>query len=231
MVKASAFAWLLAALLASACASKVPPAKEGSMLAALRGMVYDFDGRPVSEAEISVDGREALRSDINGRFLFGDLGYGRHEVQIKREGYESDSIAFDFDDERQIVYAKLYSAKQLLSLSEREAEARDWAEALGFLDRVEAVIERDGSASDPAARYLRAVVLFRRGEAAAARSILETLLAEGYDDAYIHLFLADLLQYKLGDAKGAEEQLSAFLLSRYESEVEARLRNLRETGE
>jgi len=233
--KASILACAPAVLLMLACSSTSRLAKGGTRSAPLRGMAYDFESRPVSEAEIRVDGNLPARSDINGRFLAGDLSFGRHEVEVSKRGYEPAAIAFDFEEAGQIVYAKLFSARQLLSLSEKEAEARDWAGALALLDRIDAVAARDAAAPDPAARYLRAAVLFRRGEAKEAREILETLLAEGQggeapDEAYVHLFLADLLQFRLGDERGAEAHLEAYLASRCDPDVEKRLLRLREEG-
>jgi hypothetical protein len=223
---ATALVCILAAVFAGACASTDRSEKGGSSrLAALKGMVYDFENRPVSDAEIGVDGRPAARSDINGRFALEGMSFGRYEVDVAKEGYETASISVDYGDAAQIVYVKMYSAKELLSLSEREADKRNWAEATACLDRIDAV-----DARDPAARYLRAVVSFRRGEAPRARTILEALLADGYDEPYVQLFLADILQYQLADAGGAEGHLAAYLASKYDPDVERRLLQLRARG-
>jgi predicted Zn-dependent protease len=70
-------------------------------------------------------------------------------------------------------------------------------------------------------------VLFRRGDAEEARAILESLLAAGCDEPHVHLFLADLLQYRLDDPAGAASQLEKYLRSRCDPDVERRLAELR----
>jgi tetratricopeptide (TPR) repeat protein len=221
----SAYVCILVAILASACASTNQVKKNGSERVALNGMVYDFDNRPVSDAEISVDGHPVTRSDINGRFSLGEISFGQYKVDVSKKGYETASIPVDYSDVTQIIYAKVFSAKQLLTASEKEAESRNWAGAVAFLDRIDAI-----GVKDPAAHYLRAVIYFREGEAQEARKILESLLSDGYDEPYVHLFLADLLQYSLADASGAVEHLEIYLKSRYDPDVEQRLQLLRSSA-
>jgi hypothetical protein len=228
--RAPALAFLLALMLATACASAARTINKDGSAAPLRGMIYDLENRPVRDAEVALDGGPSVRSDINGRFMLGAASFGKHEVEIEKPAYEPASIAVDFDEEGTIVYAKLLSSRQLLSLAEKEADKRDWAEALVFLDRKEAVDARGLEEPDAAALYLRSVALFRRGRPEEARAILESLIAEGYDEAYARLFLADLLQFRLNDPVGARSHLEAFVSSRYDPDVERRLRSLRDGG-
>jgi len=213
---------LIAALAASACASSDRSTRGGPSGASLNGMVYDYENRPVADAEIRIDGHLRARSDINGRFSLGELPFGKYAVEVGREGCERVSFAVTYGDPTQIIYVKLYSAKQLLSAAEKEMEKRNWAEAQAYLGRMEAI-----GADDPAARYLRAVLSFRRGQAKEAKGLLEALLADGYDEAYVHLFLADLCQYSFSDPRGAAAQLEKYLKARYDPDVERRLRELR----
>jgi hypothetical protein len=217
MMKCPCAACLIVAILASSCATNGLK-REGPSEAPLNGMVYDCENRPVADAEVYLDGYLRARSDIYGRFSLGEIRLGRYEVELRKNGCERSAFAVEYRDPTQIVYAKLVSSGQLLLMAEKEVERRCWAEALSCLDRVEALGE-----VDPAARYLRAVVLFRRGEAGEARAILESLLAAGYDEPHVHLFLADLLQHRLSDPAGAASQLQKYLRSRYDPDAERRL--------
>jgi hypothetical protein len=214
---------LVAALAASACASTARLRREGASEAPLNGMVYDYENRPVPDAEIRLGGLLRARSDINGRFSLGELPFGAYKLELRKKGYERAALALEYRDPTQILYLKTYSAKQLLLMAEKEAERRSWADALAILDRIEAL-----GPADPAARYLRAVLLFRRGDVRGSQLILEALLTGGYDEPYVRLFLADLCQYRLGDPLGAVAHLEKYLKARYDPEVEARLRELRE---
>jgi hypothetical protein len=189
----------------------------------LSGMVYDFESRPVSEALISVDGKAIARSDINGRFSLGSLSFGSYRVAASKQGFETTSLDVRYEDAAQIVYMKMYSSRQLVALAEKEAASRNWDAAISSLDRVDAL-----GAKDPEARYLRAAILARTGKAQDAKAILESLLAEKYDEPFVHLFLADIAQYSLGDSASAISNLEKYLQARYDPDAEERLRKLKE---
>jgi hypothetical protein len=222
MRKASACIGIAVVVIASSCVSSGPAGGKGSEPVALNGMVYDYESRPVADAEISVDGRLRARSDINGRFSLGRIPFGSYKVGFEKQGFERTCISVDYTDMMQIIYVKIFSEKQLLAASEKEVTKRSWNGALAFLDRIDAI-----GVQDPVARYLRAVICVRRGEAEEARRILESMLADDYDEPYIHLFLADLLQYSLADDKAAVAHLEKYLKSRYDPDGESRLERLK----
>jgi predicted Zn-dependent protease len=116
----------------------------------------------------------------------------------------------------------MISADQLLSQAEKALDRKNWQQAEDLLNRNEAV-----QGNNNAARYLRAVFDFRRGDYAAATNKLEGLLAEGSKDPFVHLFLADLYQYHLGDKNRAAEYLSNYLLFRYDPDIEKRFFEIR----
>jgi hypothetical protein len=222
MGRSSAALCLAATALLSCCASGGRAGGGGADRLPLNGMVYDYESKPVSDAEIRVDGKLASRSDINGRFSLGAMPFGTYKLAAGKAGFETTNLDVAYTDIAQIIYLKIYSVKQLVSAAEKEAGTRSWNGALGYLDRVSAT-----GSKDPAARFLRAVVLARKGEAKAARPILESLLAEDYDEPYVHLFLADILQYSLGDSKAAIYHLEKYLRSRYDPDIEDRLQKIK----
>jgi len=205
-----------------ACSSLDRQRREGPSDAPLEGMIYDRENRPVAGAEVFLDGQLLARSDINGRFCLGEPRFGAHRVEVAKKGYEGASFALDYRDATQVVYAKLVSAAQLVAAARTAAQFRRWSESLALLDRAEALGE-----PDPAARYLRALVLFRRGDSEAAKDLLEAILADGFDEPYVHLFLADICQYRLEDARQAATHLERYLAERGDPDAEKRLEALK----
>jgi tetratricopeptide (TPR) repeat protein len=186
------------------------------------GMIYDTDNSPVAEADISVDGISVTRSDVNGRFALPSLSLGRYNVTAQKEDYESVGFDFEYSNPTQIIYMKMISVDQLISLVEDDLDHREWEKAIRLLDRVEA-IRKD----DPAALYLRAVIYFQKGAYDDSRSLLESFLAKGFHEPSVYIFLADILEKKLKDPKGAIRYLQAYLEQRFDPDLEARLKELK----
>ncbi len=197
------------------CATIPEPDVSGAL--PVHGLVYDYDNLPVPAAVLRIDGKRSALSDVNGRFVSPPIPPGTYDIEVSRDGYETKTVRLEYSHPNQILYAKLYSAEQLLSLAEKALERRDWEAASSLLERAQAV--RPG---DAAAGYLRAIISFRKGDHGRAQEELGRLLLQGTGDPFIHLFLADLLQYRLGKAEEALEHLDRFLASRCDPDVEAR---------
>lgn len=202
------------ALIAVSCAS-MRPDKTGLPL---YGMVYDRGNLPVSNALVLVDGKAQATTDANGRFGLEGLKYGIHDLELRKEGYETMSTRVDYVSSAQVLYVKMVSTDQLLGQAQTAITERRWAEALSLLDRAERT--RHGA---PATLYLKAVVLFRSGDAEGARDILEGLLKEEYREPAIYLLLADIYEHRLSDVAAAAAYLRAYLRLQYNPEVEKRL--------
>lgn len=211
-------AGILAFVIFSGACSTLRP---GQALPPLYGMVYDMDNQPVQNALVLRDGKEKAHTDVNGRFVLADLAFGVSSIELRKDGYESLAAVVEYFSPTQVLYVKMTSMNQLLSRAEASIAERRWEEAAALVERAKLV-----SPGNPAALYLEAVVRFRRGEPEAARDILEGLLGKEFNEPGIHLFLADILQYRLSDPAGAACRLRAFLRLRYDPEVERRLREL-----
>jgi len=71
--------------------------------------------------------------------------------------------------------------------------------------------------------YLRAILDYQQGDAAAAASRLESLTAGGTTIPYVYLFLADLYQYSLNKRQAAEKALAHYLKQTDDPDVRKRL--------
>lgn len=212
-----AFVPLALAALGS-CASSATP----RTLPPLNGMIYDYDNIPVASAAVEVDGKQTTSSDVNGRFALSDYLPGQYAIVVKKAGYETVQLNIKYDDPTQILYIKLFSVDQLLKLAEDAFALRNWQETEDFLRRAELI-----QPGNIPLRFLQAALGFRRGDNDTAQRKLTELMADEANDPYIHVFLADLFQYRLNDGPTALSHLDAFLNMRYDPEIEKRRDELR----
>lgn len=215
---------LLAALLGAGCATGAPPSDGADFVSApLMGMVYDGDNQPCAEVRIALDGVPGPVTDIRGRFLVADLAPGGHEVTAEKAGFERLSLRFAFRSRTDVLYLRMTSLAQLLSLAEGSLQDRRWEEARSLLSRAERL-----APADPVLAYMKAVLAFRTGRHAEAAAGLEALLAAGVKDAPVYAFLADLYEGPLKEPAKARACLEACLAIRWDADMEKRRKALAE---
>jgi tetratricopeptide (TPR) repeat protein len=187
----------------------------------LFGMIYDYDNRPCTEVQISIDGREGPTSDINGRFIIQSLARGEHQMRFTKDGFETESLRFNFLNRNQVLYVRMISFGQLLEEAETALALQQWEEANDFIRRAENI-----KAGDPLARYLYAILLKERGRAREAADVLRGILGAGFTGPYVYLALADIYQYQLHDLEEAAGYLRDYLNIESNREAQKRLEEL-----
>jgi tetratricopeptide (TPR) repeat protein len=216
---AAALFMAVAALFSCATGSQAPPKNPSNPPAF--GMVYDDDNLPVSGARVVVDDEKPVTSDFNGRFALAGLSPGSHSLVVTKTLFESAHDEFDYQSSLQLIYVKLISLRQLVARAERALERRDLAQAGRTVERALAVMPEDFEA-----RYAAAVLAYRGGRAAEARSILEDISSEGCREPAVYLFLADIAQYAEKNRDRAVDFLKRGLDLRRDPDVEARMSEL-----
>lgn len=186
-------------------------------------MVYDYDGQHLLGVKIILDDKEGPTSDINGRFILPDIEYGPHTIGLTKDGYESASIDFQFLNKTQVLYMKLASFNQLITLAEGSIKNKKWVEAERTLFRAGKI---DGA--NPVLRYVRSVLAYKTENYEKAESFLKALLDEGYDEAYVHLLLADVYEFGLNDYEKAAMYLKTFLERTQDDAIIERLNKINE---
>jgi tetratricopeptide (TPR) repeat protein len=186
--------------------------------APLVGMVYDQDQKPCAAAQITVDGREGPRTDVNGRFLIDALTRGDHRVGVSKEGFEPLEVPVSFTDRTQVLYLRVVSFNQLLRQAEEALDRGRLQEADGLLRRAEAL-----KAEDPVALYLRAVYCLKLEDTDQAVGLLQEILARDQRLPAVLLTLADIYQYRLKDAAQAAGYLREYLRAEEDPDIRARL--------
>lgn len=188
----------------------------------LNGMIYDVDNKPVPNAEISITDTELTTTDVYGHFTLSNLNPDSdYTIIIQKEGYETQSLFFTFSTISSVMYIRLYSINQLLSLAEDSIKTKDYNEALQYLNRASTINSNKASVS-----YLQAVIQYKQKNYQKAEQILLSLINEGYNEQYIFLFLADIYEYELNDPMKTEDALKKALQINYNPNIEARLNNL-----
>lgn len=190
--------------------------------APLNGMIYDKDNKPVSEAVIQINGKTFSISDVYGHFtLTGLRTFQTYQVLVTKNGFEEVSLELVYSDPTQILYIRMNSAQQMIAEAETAIQAQDWQNAEELLARAEKI---DGDKT--ATGYLKAVIAFKKGLFTESADLLIALLSNEKQQPFICLFLADIYEYRLSDMNKASEYLLRFLESRYDPDVESRLKKI-----
>ncbi len=190
--------------------------------AALSGMVYDYENRPVSGVSIFIDEKFIISSDVNGRFILPDVKRGEHVLEFRKKGHERLVTDIDFLNRTQVLYIKILSLNQILNRVEELYEKKEWAEASDFLERGKAIDE-----NNPLILYLEAVYEYKIKHYDNAEKMLQCLLDKGFNEPYIYLFLADIYEYNFLKKDKAVFCLERYLELRGSREIEERLKNLK----
>ncbi len=203
------------------CASYLNTQLEEFANADLLGMIYDNDNQACSGVRVTVDGLTGPVSDVNGRFTLPNLSRGKHALSVKKEGYEPADFQIEFLNRTQIVYLKVLSFEQILSLAERALNDRKIGEAEGYLERAKKIRE-----SDPLLLYLRAVVALKRDQVQDALTILLSIIEQKTAEPHVYLAVADIYEYKLEDPQNALRYLKKYLTYNESDEIKARIKRL-----
>jgi lipopolysaccharide biosynthesis regulator YciM len=188
-------------------------------------MIYDGDNRPVKEVKIYVGDKFSAISDIHGHFSLPNLKPGKeYRIKAYKENYEAVELEIDYLDPQNVLYISIYHTDQLLNQAEQALQDKDWLQTESLLSRAEYA-----HGDYPSIQYLRSILAFHKGEYDNALGILINL-TEQEKASYLYLFIADLYQYYTGDKDHAVLFLNKFLESRYDPEIDKRIRKLIESG-
>jgi hypothetical protein len=210
------------------------------------GMIYNLDNEPVSGVKISVEHRTLkgtedttenqlllsspyeyvymydVQSDIYGHFTLGEmLKDETYRISFSKKNYENKSIEITYSNSTQVLYVQLCSGDQFINLAEEQLKINNYTGAIVYLDRASAVESNQVLIS-----YLRAIIEYQQKHYIQATDILNKLIDDGIQEAYIYLFLADIYQYDLHDTEKAEHNLYLYLERTYDPDTEKRLGEL-----
>ena len=159
----------------------------------ISGMIYDFSNRPVQFFDISLGNKYKSSTDINGRFIFHGIPVGNYTIIGSKRGYEIYIDNILVDDNRQIIYIRIPSQKQLLELADEALTANDFTAAEKILERTYQI---DHNNFEMLLYF--AAVKYRQNDYKKAIFFLEKARQLGSKDIYIEKFL-NTLKEKIND--------------------------------
>jgi tetratricopeptide (TPR) repeat protein len=168
-------ACLAAAAVCTGCASDTGIADNTGMYM----MLYDYGNSAVQGAVLTVDGKKAGESDVEGHFMLLLPHKGRYELTVEKPGYEllHDTIWYD---PARVLYLKLGNSGQFLDLAEQSLDTGSYDEALSYIGR--------SLALDPArqdALFLKSIILYKTGDYDQSEQILDTIKTYSENAEYI----------------------------------------------
>jgi tetratricopeptide (TPR) repeat protein len=180
---------------------------------------------PVQDVDVSLldKGEEitTTKTDIHGRFLLPEVGFGTVSLKLSKASYEPLSWIFPFEAPTQVVYAKMINLSELLDDTSDEIAKREWPAAQGLLDRAKAL-----DSNNEVTQYLQAQLFSREGETDEAVVLLERLSSQMAPSFAVELTLADIYQNGLGQDNKAVIHLRKALKIKDDLDIEARLEKL-----
>lgn len=153
----------------------------------INGMVYDFDNRPVGGYHLTLNDEVEVVTDITGRFTFEKVKLGEYVLRGESgryEGYEGRIIIYDQD---QVIYLRIPSFLQLISLTDKALEENRLGEAERFLKRASAM-NRD----DIDVMIYEAVLAYRYCNIEQAIRKVEQIKVSGYREEWLESFYDEL---------------------------------------
>jgi tetratricopeptide (TPR) repeat protein len=182
--------------------------------AMLTGKVITDEGLPLEGVTVSLNDLQVTKTDINGKFLFNFIKYGKYTITFSRKDYSKKTVpmVYNFKNRKlPVISVKLFSSNFLLSEAFEYLKENDFSNAL---DTIETVYEINPG--DETARYLECMYLVQQNRHEEALKIAEDLKRHDRHNIYYQLTLCSIYR-----------QLEMFeqLAARYEYMGRSDLRN------
>jgi len=152
----------------------------------ISGMVYDFSNRPVFNYEVTLGKKRYSGStDINGRFTLSNVPLGSYAINGSKTGFENYKGEIVIKDKGQIIYIRIPSQNQLLTLADEALTANNFALAEELAERAYQIDKNNVEML-----FYYAAVSFRQNNFKKAVSFLEDAVNLGSKDYYVQKFLS-----------------------------------------
>jgi len=162
-------------------------AEFGFNTADINGMVYDFSNRPVFNYEVTLGKRYFGSTDINGRFTLSKVPLGSYKISGSKTGFENYNDEINIKGKGQIIYIRIPSQNQLLSMADEALAANNFTLAEEIAERAYKIDKNNIEML-----FYYAAVSFRQNNFKKAASFLEDAVNLGSKDHYVQKFLATI---------------------------------------
>lgn len=183
---------LTAIILLSSCikSDNLINLKRDMAKATLVGKVITEEGLPLEGVTVKLSDFQETNTDINGKFMFNYIVFGKHTLIFKKEGYTPYEYNFVFNiKNRKLnhIKVKLHSLNYLLKqgfLALKENRIEDTKKALAQIETIDANSE--------VYLYFKSAFLYNQEEYQEALPILEKLSHTFIDNIYYRLTLVEV---------------------------------------
>jgi hypothetical protein len=163
--------------------------------AMLSGKVITEEGLPLEGVVIKLDDIQETRSDINGKFLFNYLYFGKHKIITEKEDYLSTTYEFKYSLKNKrapFLKIKMLSTNFIVNDTFDLLKEKKYQEAEENIKKLETI-----NIDDDIVKYIKSMYLYLTEKYDKALPILEDLRKNDKNNIYYQLTLVEVYE-KLG---------------------------------
>ncbi len=155
--------------------------------AMLTGKVITEEGLPLEGVYVKLDSYNETKTDINGKFLYNVVSFGKHRLIFEKEGYAGTSYEFEYSlKKRRLPYVKVKmdSLNFLINEGFEYLKEKQYGKAKEILKTIKKIDDTEETVT-----YYEAMYHYVIREYYDAMVILEKLKDEDRDNIYYQLTL------------------------------------------
>jgi tetratricopeptide (TPR) repeat protein len=159
------------------------------------GQVITEEGLPLEGVKILLNSTMEARTDINGKFFYTYIGFGKYKISFEKENYAKEEFDFNYDIKSKkplTMKLKMFSLNYLLTDGRELMEAKKYADVELIIKKLDSI-----NPDEQAVIYFKAVYYHVIGKYADAKPLFEDLIIKDRLNVYYHLPLITIYE-KLG---------------------------------
>jgi tetratricopeptide (TPR) repeat protein len=189
--------------------------------ALVTGKIISEEGLPLEGVKIKLDQNIETKSDINGRFIFNYLNFGKHSISFEKEDYSKENLKFEYGFKTKKPFSikiKMFGFNFLINECKELIKAKKYDEAETAFSKLENI-----NPDEESFIYLKGIYYYTRKKYDEAVKIFELLETQNRKFIYYKLPLVDIYE-KLGWYRKSAE-LCYFIGKNYRDEYLNLMRN------
>ena len=153
------------------------------------GKVISEEGLPLEGVNVKLDSFSCM-TDINGRFFFNNLFFGKYTLSYEKQGCTKDNITIEYSFKKRkipFIKVKLFSFNFLLSDSFELLKQNKYVEIDKNIIKLDEI-----DPDDESLLYLKAIILYKREKYKESLELFEKLSSYDRKNVYYILPMVDI---------------------------------------
>lgn len=153
--------------------------------AAFTGKVISEEGLPLEGVKVKLNTGINALTDINGKFFFSVLPYGKYSIIFEKTDYSKEETKFEYTIKSKkplYLVTKMVSYNYLLNLGSDLLKTRNYEEIEKVIKKIEGI-----NSDEDSFLYLKATYLFSKRMYAESIPLYEELIARDRKNVYFQL--------------------------------------------